>query len=313
MQTGDAALQWRMPRESVHRNEFALLNVRELAQWLRLKERKVYDLVARNEIPHTRAGAKILFAPPQVERWLAARAAGAMPRHVAPPTIAGSHDPLLEWAVRESRCGLALLTHGSRDGLERIASGEATAALLHLPNADLADFNREAAAERLKGRDVALVEWARREQGLLVARGNPKKLREVPHLARRGVRVVMRQEGSGSRELLERLLAREGVKLSTLHAAAHPASTESDLASAIAAGGADAGFGARAAARLFNLDFVAIAVERLDLAVSRARWFDPPLQALWRFARSRRFAAHADSLSGYDLANAGEVTWNDQA
>lgn len=291
----------------------ALLNVRELAQWLRLKERKVYDLVARGEIPHTRVGAKILFTPAEVERWLAARAAGASSRPAAPPTIAGSHDPLLEWAVRESRCGLALLTQGSRDGLERLAAGEACAALLHLPHADLADFNREAADAGLRGRDVALVEWGRREQGLLVARGNPKRLATLGQLARRGVRVMLRQPGSGSRELLERLLERERVKPAALHAARETASTESDLASAIAAGEADAGVGARAAARLFNLDFVPLAVERLDLAVSRARWFDPPLQALWRFARSRRFAAHADSLTGYDLAHAGEVTWNDQA
>jgi putative molybdopterin biosynthesis protein len=290
-----------------------LLNVRELAEWLRLKERKVYDLVARNEIPHTRAGAKILFAPAEVERWLAARASGSVARALAPPTIAGSHDPLLEWAVRESRCGLALLTQGSRDGLERLAAGEACAALLHLPNADVTDFNREAAEGRLRGRDVALVEWARREQGLLVARRNPKRLRSVAQLARRGVRVMLRQPGSGSRELLERLLAREGIGPSALHAAAQTASTESDLGSAIAAGDADAGLGARAVARLFSLDFVPLVVERLDLAVSRARWFDSPLQELWRFARSRRFAAHAQSLTGYDLARSGEVTWNDQA
>jgi excisionase family DNA binding protein len=290
-----------------------LLNVRELADWLRVKERKVYDLVARNEIPHTRAGAKILFAPPEIERWLAARAAGAAPRAAVPATIAGSHDPLLEWAVRESRCGLALLTQGSRDGLERLAAGEACAALIHLPNADITDFNREAAEERLRGRDVALVEWARREQGLLVARGNPKKLKSVEHLARRGVRVMLRQEGSGSRELLERLLERAGLAVPALHAVGETAATESDLAAAIGSGLADAGLGARAAAHLFHLDFVPLAVERLDLAVSRARWFDPPLQALWRFARSRRFAAHAASLTGYDLAQAGEVAWNDQA
>jgi molybdate-binding protein len=234
-------------------------------------------------------------------------------RPAAPATIAGSHDPLLEWAVRESRCGLALLTQGSRDGLERLAAGEACAALVHLPHADLADFNREAAEARLRGRDVALVEWARREQGLLVARGNPKGLRRVGQLPRRGIRVMLRQPGSGSRELLERLLEREGARASALHAAAQTASTESDLASGIAAGEADAGVGARAVARLFHLDFVPLVVERLDLAVSRARWFDPPLQELWRFARSRRFAAHAASLTGYDLAHAGEVSWNDQA
>ena len=305
-----AGMDRRPPRSPEPR---ALLNVRELAEWLRLKERKVYDLVARGEIPHTRAGAKILFAPGEVERWLAARAAGTVARPAAPPTVAGSHDPLLEWAVRESRCGLALLTQGSRDGLERLAAGEACAALLHLPHADLADFNREAAEEFLRGRDVALVEWARREQGLLVARGNPKRLHAVAQLARRGIRVMLRQPGSGSRELLERLLGRDGIQASALHAAGETASTESDLASGIAAGEADAGLGARAVARLFNLDFVPLVTERLDLAVSRARWFDPPLQALWRFARTRRFAAHAQSLTGYDLAHAGEVTWNDQA
>ena len=82
---------------------------------------------------------------------------------------------------------------------------------------------------------------------------------------------------------------------------------------AISTGEADAGLGVRPAARLFRLDFIPLAVERLDLAVLRPRWFDPPLQALWRFARSRRFAAHAASLTGYDLAHAGEVSWNDQA
>jgi len=286
--------------------------VRELAAWLRTKERKVYDLVARNEIPHTRVGAKILFAPPAVERWLALRANGS-PARAAPATVAGSHDPLLDWAVRESRCGLAMLTQGSRDGLERLIAGEACAALIHLPHADLADFNREAAEERLRGRDVALVQWARREQGLLVARGNPRKLRTVAHLARRGVRVGLRQPGSGSRELLERLLEREGVRPGALHAMAETSSSESDLAAAVVTGRVDVGLGARAAARIFNLDFVPLAVERLDLAVLRPRWFDPPLQALWRFARSRRFAAHAGSLTGYDLAQAGEVTWNDQA
>src|SRR5665213_3728649 len=212
------------------RPEPAQLNVRELAEWLRLKERKVYDLVARGEIPHTRAGAKLLFARDAVEGWLAQRAMGGGGRGIAPPTIAGSHDPLLEWAVRESRCGLALLTHGSRDGLERMASGQACAALLHLPNAEVTDFNRHEAEARLRGHGVALVEWARREQGLLVARGNPKGLRDVAQLKRRGVRVVLRREGAGSRELLERLLERSGIDPAQLRSSVAPASTESDLA-----------------------------------------------------------------------------------
>ena len=290
----------------------ALLTVSELASWLRLKERKVYDLVARGGIPHTRAGAKLLFSRVEVEGWLAGRAVRAPVKGVPPATVAGSHDPLLEWAVRESRCGLALLTQGSLDGLERLVAGEACAALLHVPAPDLSDFNRHLADERLRGRDFALVEWARRDQGLLVARGNPKRLKSVAQLAGRGVRVVLRQEGAGSRELLERLLGREQIRLSALRSTGTPAMTESDLAAEIGKGEADAGLGVRAAAHLFGLDFVPLVVERLDLAVSRASWFDPPVQRLWAFARSRRFAQHALALPGYDIAGLGLVTWNDR-
>ncbi|MGE0358347.1 MAG: substrate-binding domain-containing protein [Burkholderiales bacterium] len=288
----------------------ARLTVAEVARHLRLGTRKVYDLVARKGLPHARAGGKLLFDLAEVERWLARTASGAAPGGLPPPTLGGSHDPLLEWAVRESRCGLALLTQGSGDGLARLARGEVSGALMHLPSADLSDFNRAEAGEHLRGRNVALVEWARREQGLLVARGNPRKIRSVADLARRGVRVAMRQPGAGSAALLERLLAKEGLERRQLKAGP-TCMGENDLASAVKAGVADAGLGARAAALTLGLGFVPLAVERLDLGVSRAAWFEPPLGALFAFARGKRFAEHARALGGYDIAGLGTVTWND--
>jgi putative molybdopterin biosynthesis protein len=289
----------------------AHLTVAEVARHLRLGTRKVYDLVARKGLPHVRAGGKLLFDVAEVERWLARSAAGAPPRGgLPPPVVGGSHDPLLEWAVRESRCGLALLTQGSADGLERLARGEVAAALMHLPSADLADFNRAEAEERLRGRGVALVEWARREQGLLVARGNPKKVRAVADLARRGVTVAARQPGAGSAVLLERLLAREGIDRRRLRVTATTMG-EGDLAMAVKTGEADVGLGARAAAAPLGLDFVPLVVERLDLGVSRAAWFEAPLRALMAFANGKRFAEHARSLGGYDISGFGTVTWND--
>ncbi len=288
------------------------LTVAEVARHLRLGTRKVYDLVARKGLPHVRAGGKLLFEVAEVERWLARSATGGQARAMAPPTLAGSHDPLLDWAVRESRCGLAMLTQGSADGLVRLARGEVSGALMHLPAADLSDFNRDEAEAQLRGRDVALVEWARREQGLLVARGNPKKIRTVADLAKRGVRVALRQPGAGSAALLDRLLAREGIDRRRLKAGP-TAMGENDLASAVKSGEADVGLGARAAARPLGLDFLPLVVERLDLGVSRAAWFEAPLQALFAFAHGRRFAEHARALCGYDIAGLGTVTWNDPA
>jgi excisionase family DNA binding protein len=285
------------------------LTVAEIARHLRLGTRKVYDLVARKGLPHVRAGGKLLFDVAAVERWLAQSADGpGAHRGLPPPTLAGSHDPLLDWAVRESRCGLALLTQGSGDGLERLVRGEVAGALIHLPSPDLSDFNREAADERLRGRNVVLVEWARREQGILVARGNPRRIRSVADLSRRGVRLATRQAGAGSAALLARLLEREGIDPKALRPG--PVTTsESDLAASVHAGEADAGLGARAAAG--GLDFIPVAVERLDLAASRAAWFEPGLQGLFAFARGRRFAEKARALGGYDIAGLGTITWND--
>ena len=181
---------------------------------------------------------------------------------------------------------------------------------MHLPAEDLADFNRAEADDQLRGRNVALIEWARREQGLLVARGNPRKLRGIGDLARRGVTVAMRQAGAGSAVLLERLLAREGIDRRRLRAGP-TLMGEGDLAMAVKSGEADVGLGARAAAQPLGLDFVPLAVERLDLGVNRAAWFEAPLQALFSFARGRRFAEHARALGGYDIAGLGTVTWND--
>ena len=291
----------------------AHLTVAEVARHLRLGTRKVYDLVARKGLPHVRAGGKLLFDVAEIERWLAQSAGGAAPRAgLPPPVVGGSHDPLLEWAVRESRCGLALLTQGSADGLERLSRGEVAAALMHLPSADLSDFNRAEADERLRGRGVALVEWARREQGLLVARGNPKKIRAVADLARRGVTVAARQPGAGSAVLLERLLAREGIDRRRLRVTATTMG-EGDLAMAVRSGEADVGLGARAAAVPLGLDFVPLVVERLDLGVSRAAWFEAPMRSLMAFAHGKRFAEHARSLGGYDISGLGAVTWNDPA
>jgi len=289
----------------------AWLTVAEVARHLRLGTRKVYDLVARKGLPHARAGGKLLFDVAEVERWLAQSASASPARGgLPPPTIGGSHDPLLEWAVRESRCGLALLTQGSADGLERLARGEVAAALMHLPAADLADFNRAEADERLRGCNIALVEWARREQGLLVRRGNPKKLRAIGDLAKRGVTVAVRQAGAGSAVLLERMLAREGIDRRRLRSGP-TAMGENDLAMAVKSGEADVGLGARAAARPLGLDFVPLVVERLDLGVSRAAWFEAPLRSLFAFAQGKRFAEHARALGGYDIAGLGTITWND--
>jgi len=120
-------------RDADPRPAHPMLTTAEVAAYLRVKERTIYDMVARQAIPFSRATGKLLFPIRLVDAWLEAQtelpAAGVAP---APPIYAGSNDPLLEWALRQSGSGLAVLARGSVQGLDDLASGRAVLAGLHL-------------------------------------------------------------------------------------------------------------------------------------------------------------------------------------
>lgn len=294
-----------------------LMSTREVADYLRLKERKIYDLVAQGVIPHSRVSGKLLFPRALIDEWVRRGMSGApvVASRNAPAVLAGSHDPLLEWAVRESRCGLATMTYGSMDGVDRLLAGGACAAAIHIPAAkqksgEVLDLNIALAQNRLAHLDCVLMQWATREQGLVLAAGNPLKIRSLADLRKRKIRVGIRQHGAGSHLLFLQLLAEAGIDTNALNYVNPPAQTESDVAAAILDGRADAGLAVRAVAQQFHLDFVPLTVERLDIAVLRASYFAAPLQSLFAFTRRPPFQRQARMLAGYDVAELGRVRWN---
>jgi excisionase family DNA binding protein len=232
------------------------LTTRELADLIRLKERKVYDLVATSAIPCVRVTGKLLFPRALIEAWLAQHAeygGGVETLQPRPKICAGSHDPLLDWAL-------------------------------------------------------VLIEWARRQQGLIVAPGNPLKLKRIAQL--KGRRVIGRQREAGAFVLLQRLLTEAGLGLADLKLADAPALTEGDVATAVAEGRADAGLGIATVAHQTRLEFLPLIEERYDLVVWRASYFDDAMQKLLAFARTTRFAERARSLTGYDVTGLGTVHYN---
>src|SRR5689334_15478890 len=164
-----------------------LLTTDEAAGYLRLSERKLYELVANAAVPCTKATGRWLFPKAALDRWLAAGliAPVALAQVPAPPIVGGSHDPLLEWALRESGSGLASLPEGSEVGLRRLARGEVASAAIHLHRlaGDDEDANAEAVASMAGLHDAVVLAFARREQGLLVATGNPLRLADVGSIA----------------------------------------------------------------------------------------------------------------------------------
>jgi excisionase family DNA binding protein len=284
------------------------LTTREIAELLRIKERKVYELASGGDIPCSRATGKLLFPRQAVEAWIARRSSGPLPAPVPqrPNVLLGSHDPLLEWALRESRCGLATFLDGSLDGIERFANGEGVATGLHVYVPDADDWNAPLVGRRFARDAVVLLELAWRDRGLIVAPGTGgiHRLEDL-----RGRRVVPRQAAAGSQVLLEHLLERHGIAASELELTA-PARSETDAALAVLDGKADAAFGLPCLARQYQLGFVPVVRERFDLLVDRRAWFEPPLQRLAGFCRSSAFATRAAELPGYDATGLGRVHFN---
>lgn len=289
-----------------------VLTLKEAAAWLRLSERALYDLARAQQVPAALLGGKWVFPRALLERWLAARADGGDAPHrvVPPPVLAGSHDPLLDWAVRQSGCGLALRAGGSLEGLEVLAAGQAMAAAVHLFDPDGGTWNAPAAREVLGPGGHVGITWAWREQGLLVPPGNPLGLAGVADLARPGLRVAGRQNRAGSHVLLVHLLNEAGVRLDAIAFLPEPAMAEDEVAAAVAEGRAEAGFGIRAEAAARGLGFVPLVRERFDLVMPRRAYFEPPLQALLAFARGPAFAARAARMAGYEVAETGSVAFN---
>lgn len=285
-----------------------LLTTDEAATYLRLSERKLYELVAEGAVPCSKVTGRWLFPKAALDQWVSAGQA-ARTVQPAPPIVGGSHDPLLEWALRESRCGLASLPEGSEAGLRRLTQREVLAAAIHMHRneGDADAANADAVAHAPGLHDGVLIAFARREQGLLVAPGNPQKLADIASVAKRRARIALRPAGAGAQLLLLALLNRAGLAMEALTAVKPPSPTGPDIAQAVRSGRADCGIATRSVARAAGLDFVPLTWERFDLALRQRDYFLPGAQALFGFMRTDAFGERAAELGGYDVAEAGQV------
>ena len=290
------------------------LTTSEAAEYVRLGERKLYELVTSGAIPCSKVAGKWLFPRHELDLWVLsglARPAGISAVD-PPPIVGGSQDDLLEWTLRESGSGLASLTEGTARGVDRLQRGEVIAAAVHfhseaIPNDAAGDANIAAVRAMPGLHDAVLVGLIRREQGLLLAPGNPKQLRSLPDVLSSGAHMAVRQPGAGTQMLLDVLLTRAGAGPRALRRLEPPCLTGPDLAAAIRSGKADCGIATRAAAKSVGLDFVPLLWENFDLLMRQRSYFRPQMQALLGFLAQKRLKQRAAELTGYDPAPAGQI------
>jgi putative molybdopterin biosynthesis protein len=202
----------------------------------------------------------------------------------------------LVWEPQSSLTALRMLTRG-----------EAHAAGVHLWDQESGECNLPSVQRERAGRHLLLVTLSEWQQGLIVARGNPKGISGPADLPRPDVTLVNRDPGSGSRTLLDAWLCAAGILPSQVRGYAREVPTQLAVGEAVGSGTVDVGPGILAVARMLGLDFVPLQRERYDLVIPLEFLNTPAVQALLEVAVSPPFRGELEALGGYDTSQTGTV------
>jgi len=296
-----------------------LLSTREVAQLLGVNEKMVYTLITEKNLPATKITGKWLFPAHLVEQWVESRTINfpargeAMSPHPGLLLVAGSDDILFERALalfmRLNADHVALFgALGSLGGLKALRHGWCQMATSHLAEDDGQDYNFSFAANELDALP-AVVNFCRREQGLLVATGNPLQVADCADIGKKDLTVVNRPLGTSTRMLFDRELQRAGLQSSRVKGYGSEVPRHLDIGMEILAGRADVGLSIRPVASLLNLDFIPLKWERFDLLIPKECFFDKGVQLFLGMLHEAEFRELAADLPGYDLELVGKMLY----
>ncbi|WP_161823262.1 molybdopterin biosynthesis protein [Sporotomaculum syntrophicum] len=231
--------------------------------------------------------------------------------------IIGSHDITLDVLANHLRqkypvATLSSANVGSLGGLGALKRGEAHCAGIHLLDEKTGDYNVSYIKRLLPGQPVVLVNLVYREQGLIVAPGNPHNIRGVEDLAERGLSYINRQRGAGTRILFDYKIKENNINPDDIKGYEHEEYTHMAVAAAVASGSAAAGMGIRAAALALELDFVPVVEERYDLCIPAAFYDTPYIQRLLEVMAEPAFQREVEALGGYNLRDCGKILYDNR-
>ena len=296
-----------------------LLSTKEVSRLLNVNEKMVYVLVSEKGLPATKITGKWLFPRHLVEQWIDANTinypqnAVDLPPYQGLLIITGSNDPLLDrsmWLFNTLYPGQVAVfgNLGSMGGLRALRQNFCHIAASHLIQDDEEEYNFDYAFKELE-QLPAVVNFCKREQGILVPKGNPKNISGVADLGQPGMTIVNRPLGTGTRLLLDRELEKAAIRGEKINGYSHEVHRHLDVGLEILAGRADAGPAIRAVASLLDIDFIPLRWERYDLMVSKERFFDEGIQRFLSLLHDEQFQQIAEDLAGYDISMSGKMVF----
>lgn len=293
-----------------------LLDTQQVASYLGVHEKQVYTLIHDRGLPATKITGKWLFPVHLVDRWLESAVIN-MPEQlpflqVAKQLllIAGSDDPLFVRALALfRRLNPVILTlqsrTGSTDGLLALGKG-----LVHMACAHLVDEHggySPSTIQEIAGKDVAVVTFAARNQGVVLRKDEASRIRTFTEALEGDLKWALREVGTGTRALMERELASANRNLSELAHAQITCDSHMDVALAVRSLKADAGIAIEAVARMLGLAFIPLKRERFDLVIRKEAFFLEQTQQFLSFLQTPHFSALAEELGGYETGESGKI------
>lgn len=279
----------------------------ELADFLRVKSRKIYDMVSKEEIPYSKVTGKLLFLKTEISSWISGSSTQISNLEMLPTVLLGSHDPLLELAIKKSNSGIAMSFDGSTQGIERFKLNEGFASGLHLYDYKQNIWNVPIIKKHLTHMPVVLMEWVQRERGLIFKDRNKNK--NITLDTFKGQRLVRRQIGSGAEQYLNYIFKTQNLTYDDFQET-EIAYSENDAVTLILSELADLTLGLKSEAVKYNLSFIPLVTERFDLVINRKFWFEKPFQDLLEFCKTENFKIIASKLEGYNIHNLGKIHFN---
>ncbi len=285
-----------------------MLTTKELADLLRLNEKKIYQLVKEGGLPHVNIAGKWLFPEWHIRRWIDENV-----QRGKDILIMGSDDILLarflsfynKEKIPETLTFYSSL--GSQGGIHALAKKKGQACCTHLLDMETGEYNLPVLSRILAPQRYVVVNLWHRQQGLIVKKGNPLGIKGLKDVIEKKARFVNRNEGSGTRMLLEYLLRENGRDREEITYFANEVNTHLEVAFKVFFDEVDVGLGIEYVAHLFSLDFVPLKEERFDLVVPRELWSTKVIQGLIAYIDPVQISRLSRTLPGYNLKDTGKI------
>jgi len=296
-----------------------LMSTKEVAEYLGINDKQVYALIKQKRIPASKATGKWVFPRRLIDEWIEGDAQAGLKearrksRKMEGALLAtGSNDPVLDMlygGLRRQYPEFYVFSAniGSTAGLLALEKGFTDIAWSHLLDPETGEYNIPYLEKLTPSINAVVVNLFYRELGFVVAKGNPLGVAGFEDLMRDDVRFVNRQEGSGTRLLLDYHLEKAGLQRERIAGYENEVLTHAEIGLSILSGEADMGIAAAAVSALFGLGFIPIVRERFDMICDQSVFFQKGVQSLIGVLSGDLFRNRFSDLKGYDFKSAGRI------